>query len=42
MTVICAWCKKLIKTVEGPNEVTHGICSECKEAQLKLLEALKK
>ena len=32
MTKICAWCKKDLGTVEGPEEgVTHGICPDCKE-----------
>lgn len=30
----CAWCKKLIRTVEWPEEdsanpITHGICHKC-------------
>lgn len=27
MTLICAWCKKVLR--EGSEVVSHGICVEC-------------
>lgn len=42
MTVVCAWCKKVIEIKEGPDVITHGVCKKCKEAQLKLIEQTKK
>ncbi len=34
MRVVCAWCKRQLKSCEGyvagdPDKVSHGICPEC-------------
>lgn len=42
MTIQCAWCKCIIKENEEPGEddkVSHGICDECYEIQMKDLMA---
>ena len=33
MTVVCAWCKKIM--YKGTNEITHGICKDCLAIELK-------
>jgi hypothetical protein len=38
MTVICAWCKKLIRTTisnENKNKKSHGICTCCLNKLIK-------
>ena len=30
MTIVCAWCQKVLQSGSGP--VSHGICSSCAEA----------
>jgi len=46
VTRICSYCKKVIGladyTSEEPNEVTHGICDECKKKLQKQIDAIKK
>ena len=32
-TIICAWCKTIIKDGE-PLKISHGICPSCYEAQI--------
>ena len=32
MTVVCAWCSRVLGTKPGPaGSVTHGICTDCIE-----------
>lgn len=32
LTIICAWCKKTLGTVQcGETGVTHGICPKCEK-----------
>ena len=35
ITVVCAWCGKFIRTVDGRGEtgVSHGICTACAKKQ---------
>lgn len=40
--VMCNWCEKPIPDRYSEVENSHGICSDCKEKQLKLLEEMKK
>ena len=30
MTIVCAWCQKVLRRGSGP--VSHGICGRCAEA----------
>ena len=32
--VVCAWCGKVLKKSRS-KVISHGICKECKEAELK-------
>ncbi len=34
MKKVCAWCKKVIE--EGEGEISHTICSDCKDSLLKM------
>ena len=37
MKVICAWCNKHLRGPEDAELISHGICPECKEKELKNL-----
>ena len=37
--IVCAWCKKVIK--EGVDPISHGICEECCEEEIKKLDEQK-
>jgi rRNA maturation endonuclease Nob1 len=39
MKKVCAWCKKVIE--EGDGEISHAICSDCKDEVLKELNIIK-
>jgi len=42
MKVICAWCKKDLGTEEGPeDQISHGMCDECKKKWDEDLKKLK-
>lgn len=30
-TLICSWCKKVIREGDDATDVSHGICPECRE-----------
>jgi hypothetical protein len=40
LTVVCAWCKKLIKQGNS-KDISHGICKECFNVVIKKIEGLK-
>ena len=40
LTIICAYCKRLLGHKEGGQGVTHSICTVCLEEQNKLLEEM--
>ena len=41
MKIICAWCEKVLK--DGlDNQVSHGICEECKAEQMAELKELRR
>ena len=39
MVIQCAWCKKILglKVPYIDSSITHGICSDCKQAELDKL-----
>ena len=41
MKIICAWCKKVLK--DGlDNQISHGICNDCKANQMAELKELRR
>ena len=42
--IICAWCKGIMRLMEGKktiskeDNISHGICDECKEKQISVLK----
>lgn len=38
-TIICAWCKTFLGSQPGPPHISHGICANCKQKQLKLIKS---
>lgn len=39
MTIKCAWCGRVLRTIEdGDNRVSHGICKDCMELELRDLD----
>lgn len=35
MTVICAWCKKILQETKEGTGFSHGICKACEEKYFK-------
>lgn len=36
MKVICAWCRKILKS--GKGEISHGICKTCRTKEIERFE----
>jgi len=36
--LVCAWCKKLIKDGDEEGLISHGICSDCFEKEIKKMK----
>lgn len=41
ITIICAWCKCYLGSVEGGEGVSHGICASCLAKQDAEIEAMR-
>ena len=39
--VVCAWCNKVIRDGDYDTDVSHGICKECYENEIKKLDEMK-
>ena len=45
--IICAWCKAIIKLIDGKDSVdegdniSHGICTDCKNNQINVLKRIR-
>ena len=42
--IVCAYCKKVIRVEEwenGKEKISHGVCSPCKDKELKKIRLIK-
>ena len=45
--VICAWCKSVMKLIDGKesidegDKISHGICNDCKNNQINVLKRIR-
>jgi len=37
MVVVCAWCQRELGCKTGPAGVSHGICSDCADEQIRTI-----